>query len=47
MKGKIEKSITGFKECAKYSVNGYFGCSNDCLCCDAKGMAVRFGQVHY
>ncbi len=45
MKKRIEKSITGFREWAKYSVNCCSGCSNDCRYCYAKGMAVRFKQL--
>ena len=45
MKKRIERSITGFREWAKYSVNCCSGCSNDCRYCYAKGMAVRFGRL--
>ena len=45
MKKNSEKSITGFREWTKYSVNCCSGCSNDCLYCYAKGMAIRFRQL--
>ncbi|MBN1903693.1 MAG: hypothetical protein JW927_01210 [Deltaproteobacteria bacterium] len=40
-----KRKNTGFKEWTKYSVNCCSGCSNDCLYCYAKGMAVRFKQL--
>jgi DNA repair photolyase len=45
MKKRIERSVVGFREWAKYSVNCCSGCANDCRYCYAKGMAVRFGQL--
>lgn len=45
MDEKIKKSITGFREWTKYSVNCCSGCSNDCRYCYAKGMAIRFRQL--
>ena len=45
MKKRIERSVVGFREWTKYSVNCCSGCANDCRYCYAKGMAVRFGQL--
>jgi DNA repair photolyase len=45
MDKKKTKSITGFREWTKYSVNCCSGCSNDCRYCYAKGMAIRFRQL--
>ncbi len=41
----MSKEKRGFREWAKHSVNYATGCSNDCLYCYAKGMAIRFGRL--
>lgn len=38
------KITSGTKEWADSNVNLYYGCSNDCIYCYAKKMAIRFGR---
>lgn len=36
---------SGTKEWAESNINCYYGCSNNCLYCYAKKMALRFGRI--
>lgn len=40
----VNKITSGTKEWADTNVNCYYGCSNDCIYCYAKKMAIRFGR---
>ncbi len=42
MQTQAHKITLGTKEWADSNINCYYGCSNDCLYCYAKKMAIRF-----